>query len=56
LLHDEFLRPVDKIVYERMSRHRYDLERMMDTRHADAALADRAYYDAIVEHCRRLKF
>jgi hypothetical protein len=54
LLHEEFLRPVDRIVYERMSRHLYDLERMMDTEHADTALADRAYYDAIMEHRRHL--
>lgn len=56
LLHEEFLRPVDRIVYERMSRHLYDLERMMDTEHAEAALADRAYYDVIVEHRRHLIF
>jgi hypothetical protein len=56
LLHEEFLRPLDKIVYERMSRHLYDLERMMDTEHAEAALADRTYYDAIVEHRRNLIF
>ncbi|MDB5025919.1 MAG: hypothetical protein JWP78_3674 [Mucilaginibacter sp.] len=56
LLHEEFLRPIDRIVYERMSRHLYDLERMTDTEHAEAALADRAYYDAIVEHRRHLIF
>ncbi|MGF7079746.1 nucleotidyl transferase AbiEii/AbiGii toxin family protein [Mucilaginibacter sp. UYCu711] len=56
LLHEEFLRPVDRIIYERMSRHLYDLERIMDTEHAEAALADRAYYDSIVEHRRHLIF
>lgn len=56
LLHEEFLRPIDSIVYERMSRHLYDLERMMDTEHADAALADPGYYNAIVEHRRHLIF
>jgi hypothetical protein len=56
LLHEEFLRPIDRIVYDRMSRHLYDLERMMDTEHAETALADRVYYDAIVEHRRHLIF
>lgn len=56
LLHEEFLRPVDKIVYLRMSRHLSDLERLMDTDHASAALADFKYYEAIVEHRRQLIF
>jgi hypothetical protein len=56
LLHEEFLRPVDRIVYDRMSRHLYDLERMMDTEYAEAALEDRTYYDAIIEHRRHLIF
>lgn len=34
----------------RMSRHLYDLEKLMDTRYGQEALADRILYDAIVEH------
>lgn len=56
LLHEAFLRPANQIIYERMSRHLYDLERMMDTEHAEAALADRTYYNIIVEHRRHLIF
>ncbi|EOR93730.1 : hypothetical protein [Arcticibacter svalbardensis MN12-7] len=56
LLHEEFLRPTDRIVYERMSRHLYDLERMIDTEHAASALADYEYYTSIVEHRRHLIF
>jgi hypothetical protein len=56
LLHEEFLRPVDQIVYLRMSRHLSDLERLMDTEHAATALADAAYYQAIVEHRRHMIF
>lgn len=56
LLHEEFLRPPDAIVFERMSRHLYDLERLMDTDHAEAALADRQYYTKIVEHRRKMIF
>ncbi|HEU0226890.1 MAG TPA: nucleotidyl transferase AbiEii/AbiGii toxin family protein [Arachidicoccus soli] len=56
LLHEEFLRPVDQIVYLRMSRHLYDLERMMETEHAKSALADYDYYQTIVEHRRNMIF
>jgi len=56
LLHEEFLRPLDRIVYERMSRHLYDIERLMGTEHAEAALSDYAYYNAIVEHRRHFIF
>lgn len=56
LLHEEFLRPIDKIVYLRMSRHLSDLERLMDTEHAATALADFSYYKAIVEHRRHMIF
>ncbi len=56
LLHEEFQRPIERIIYERMSRHLYDLERLMNTEHAEAALADRAYYNAIIEHRRHLIF
>lgn len=56
LLHEEFLRPVDKIVYLRMSRHLYDLERMMETEHAKSALANYDYYQTIVEHRRNMIF
>jgi len=38
--------------YSRMSRHLYDLERLMDSEYGKAALEDDALYDAIVEHRR----
>lgn len=56
LLHEEFLRPVEKINYERMSRHLYDLGRLMDTEHAEAALADTDYFFSIIEHRRNFIF
>lgn len=34
----------------RMSRHMYDLDRLMDTDYGRAALADRSLYEAIIEH------
>lgn len=36
----------------RMSRHLYDLERLMDTHFAKEALKDAALYDAVMEHRR----
>ena len=36
----------------RMSRHLYDLEKLMDTQYGYEALADRSLYNAIVEHRR----
>ena len=42
----------DKPRHVRMSRHLYDLERLMDSEYGRKALADRGLYDAIVEHRR----
>lgn len=54
LLHEEFKKPdVTKIRTERMSRHFYDLEGMMDTAVAEKALADGKLYAAIVTHRER---
>lgn len=50
LLCEEFQRTNPR--YRRMSRHLYDLERLMDTEFARDALSDRALYEAVVEHRR----
>lgn len=50
LLAEEFQK--DKPKHVRMSRHLYDLERLMDSEYGRKALADRGLYDAIVEHRR----
>jgi hypothetical protein len=50
LLHEEFQRPREKMKSERKSRHLYDLERMMDTEHGNAALKDFELYKSIVKH------
>ena len=54
LLHEEFQKPSENIRVERMSRHLYDLERLMDTDFADRALNDTSLYQSIVEHRRKL--
>ena len=50
LLHEEFQKPTEKIRVDRMSRHIYDLEKMMDTDFAIDALNDGELYNAIVAH------
>lgn len=50
LLHEEFQRPSNYMRSERMSRHLYDLERIMDTDHGREALIDTKLYDDIINH------
>ena len=53
LLHEEFAKPTEEIRAERMSRHMYDLERMMRTPIAEEALKDTDLYNAVIEHRRK---
>jgi hypothetical protein len=50
LLHEEFSQESEKIRIDRLSRHLYDLERLMDTQHGLTALQDKKLYDNIVAH------
>jgi len=52
LLHEEFAKSQDLIRTERMSRHLYDLEKIMDTHVAEKALKEKKLYNSIVEHRR----
>ena len=54
LLHEEFQLPIEKIKVERKSRHLYDVEKLMDTEYAMAALSNKALYQTIVEHRAKL--
>jgi hypothetical protein len=54
LLHEEFQKPAENIRVERMSRHLYDLERLMDTGFARNALEDISLYQSIVDHRSKL--
>ena len=54
LLHEEFQLPIEKIKVERKSRHLYDVEKLMDTEYATAALSNKALYQTIVEHRAKL--
>lgn len=57
LLSEEFQK--ERPRYLRMSRHLYDIEKLMDTKYGKEALLDKALYEAIVEHrksCYTLKY
>ncbi|MDA3886613.1 MAG: nucleotidyl transferase AbiEii/AbiGii toxin family protein [Candidatus Delongbacteria bacterium] len=50
LLHEEFQKPVDQIRVNRLSRHLYDLDKLMDSDHGKEALQDFELYKSIVDH------
>jgi hypothetical protein len=50
LLHEEFKKEKEKIRTDRLSRHLYDLEKMMDTVYGKNAISDISLYKSIVEH------
>ncbi len=50
LLHEEFQQPSEKIKVDRLSRHLYDLEKLMDTEFAEKGLGNKELYQHIVEH------
>ncbi len=50
LLHEEFSQHTTKIRIDRLSRHLYDLEKLMDTEHGKAAINDTELYKGIVIH------
>ena len=50
LLHEEFQKETKFIRVERMSRHLYDLEKLMDSAHGIEALKDTVLYAIIVGH------
>ncbi len=50
LLHEEFSQSTEKIRIDRLSRHLYDLEKLMNTEHGKAAIRDTELYNDIVTH------
>lgn len=50
LLHEEFSQDPEKIRIDRLSRHLYDLEKLMDTKHGIDALKNTDLYNNIVAH------
>ena len=54
LLHEEFQKPLGNVRIDRMTRHIYDLEKLMDTNFAREALNNKELYNTIIEHRRTL--
>lgn len=50
LLHEEFSKPIDRIRTERMSRHLYDIDRIMDAAFGQEAIDNTELYHSIVDH------
>ncbi len=51
LLHEEFQKPEGRLIRsERMTRHLYDISRIMDTAFLEKAIADRELYQTIIDH------
>jgi hypothetical protein len=51
LLHEEFQKPKEReIRSQRMTRHLYDISKLMDTKYMEIALTDRELYNNIVAH------
>jgi len=53
LLHEKFSGANGKIGAERLSRHLYDLEKLMDSKYGKAALKDENLFDNIVNHRKK---
>ncbi|TVR19682.1 MAG: nucleotidyl transferase AbiEii/AbiGii toxin family protein [Balneolaceae bacterium] len=54
LLHEEFQKNSDQMRAERLSRHLYDIESLMDTNHGKEALEDEELYLDIIHHRKHL--
>jgi predicted nucleotidyltransferase component of viral defense system len=54
LLHEEFSKPLNHIRSERLTRHLYDLDKLMNTKYASEAYSDHELFNKIVEHRKNL--
>lgn len=54
LLHEEFSKPIDIIRTDRLTRHLYDLDKMMVAGFGELALADNELFETIVEHRKKV--
>ncbi|GAB3016177.1 nucleotidyl transferase AbiEii/AbiGii toxin family protein [Niabella terrae] len=50
LLHEEFSKPADKIRTDRLTRHLYDLDRIMRAEYGEMAIVDDELFETIVQH------
>ena len=49
LLHEEFSKPIEKIRHHKLSRHLYDLDRLMNSEYGEKAIADKDLFNKIAE-------
>lgn len=49
LLHEEFSKPIEKIRHHKLSRHLYDLDRLMNSEYGENAIADKELFNIITE-------
>ena len=54
LLHEEFSKPIARIRTDRLTRHLYDLDKMMVAGFGEQALADNELFETIVEHRKKV--
>lgn len=50
LLHEEFLKPIEIIRHLRLSRHLYDIEKLMDHQYGQEAIKDKELFELLVQH------
>lgn len=50
LLHEEFLKPIETIRHDRMSRHLYDIEKLMDHDYGKEAIKNKELFETLVQH------
>lgn len=50
LLHEEFLKPTENIRHYRMSRHLYDVEKLMDHKYGKEAIKNKELFETLVQH------
>ncbi|RKF33304.1 hypothetical protein BCY89_13575 [Sphingobacterium siyangense] len=50
LLHEEFSKPIDKIRTDRLTRHFYDIDKIMNTDFGTEAIKDEELFNTIVQH------
>lgn len=49
LLHEEFSKPIEKIRYNKLSCHLYDLDRIMNSEYGEKAITDKDLFNKIAE-------
>ena len=54
LLHEEFSKPPEIIQHNKMSRHLYDLERLMSTKYGMEAIADKELFETIANFRKKM--